>query len=175
MPLVLIKEDGSGKADANSYADVADCNAYHDGHLYAFAWLNATTANREKALVFATRLIDAEYQFHGRQANSTQALQWPRLACPGPDAARGLSLASDAVPKAVVQATCEMARELLVADRTGTPLGEGIYLQRSADGTEVIYSRRDRRPIISYLAQSLLAKYGVPVKSRSGTVPLIRA
>jgi len=27
MSLTLIKEDGTGKADANSYADVADANA----------------------------------------------------------------------------------------------------------------------------------------------------
>lgn len=33
MALTLVKEDGSGKVDANSYADLADANAYHDGHL----------------------------------------------------------------------------------------------------------------------------------------------
>ena len=30
--LTLIKEDGTGKADANAYADVADGDAYHAGH-----------------------------------------------------------------------------------------------------------------------------------------------
>ena len=38
MALTLIKEDGTGKADANAYANVADGDAYHDGHLYATAW-----------------------------------------------------------------------------------------------------------------------------------------
>ena len=33
MSLTITKEDGSGKADANSYASVADCDAYHEGHL----------------------------------------------------------------------------------------------------------------------------------------------
>ena len=75
MALTLIKEDGTGKSDANSYASVADGDAYHDGHLYATAWTAATTANKEKALVFATRLIDAEFRFKGTKANSTQALQ----------------------------------------------------------------------------------------------------
>ena len=37
MALTLVKEDGTGKADANSYADVADGDSYHDGHLYASA------------------------------------------------------------------------------------------------------------------------------------------
>jgi hypothetical protein len=35
MALVLLKEDGSGLAGANTYAVVADGDAYHEGHLYA--------------------------------------------------------------------------------------------------------------------------------------------
>jgi hypothetical protein len=30
------------------------------------------------------------------------------------------------VPLAVVEATCEMARELLIADRSASPPGEGL-------------------------------------------------
>ena len=41
MALTLIKEDGSGKADANSYADVAEADAYFEGHMYASAWTAA--------------------------------------------------------------------------------------------------------------------------------------
>ena len=57
--LTLVKEDGTGKSDANSYASVADADAYHEGHLYASAWTGATTADKEKALVMATRLRTA--------------------------------------------------------------------------------------------------------------------
>jgi hypothetical protein len=35
MALTLIKEDGTGRTDANSYAAVADADSYFDGHLYA--------------------------------------------------------------------------------------------------------------------------------------------
>lgn len=65
MAINLIIEDGSGKADANSYASVADGDAYHAGHLYATAWTAATADQKAIALVMATRLIDAEYQFRG--------------------------------------------------------------------------------------------------------------
>ena len=74
------------------------------------------------ALAMATRLIDGQYQFHGFRATSTQALQWPRQSCPDPDQPRtppGPSPAADGyvpsntIPKALVQATCEMARELV--------------------------------------------------------------
>src|SRR6478735_3539090 len=115
MALVLVKEDGTGLANANSYASAADGDAYHDGHLYATAWTVATLANKEKALVFATRLIDAEYQFNGVKAVETQALQWPREACLDPDTEDGWAT-SDVVPTSVRDATCELARELLIAD-----------------------------------------------------------
>jgi hypothetical protein len=183
MALTLIKEDGTGKADANSYADVADGDAYHEAHLYAAAWAAATQANKEKALVLATRLIDAEYQFNGFKVSSSQALQWPREKCVDPDrnATVGLSFLggsgayvdADTVPKAVLDATCEMARELLISDRTGDPIGEGLQYTRMADSA-MTFDKDDRRPVISHLAQSLLAKYGRLIK-KAGAVRLVRS
>jgi hypothetical protein len=197
MALTLIKEDGTGKVDSNSYASAADGDAYYDGHLYASAWTAATTANKERALVFATRLIDSQVQFNGWRAHDEQALQWPREGCPDPD--RGLAVAvvlrlragnfvdSDIVPKSILNATCEMARELLIADRTAAPVGEGIDSVQTAhashdgsgsgsssDGSATKYSKSDARPIISYVAQAMLVKYGALVKA-SGAVRLVRA
>ena len=85
MALTLVKEDGTGKANANSYADVAGADSYFEGHLYATAWTAATSTQKAAALVMATRLIDAEFQFNGYKLLSTQALQWPRERCPDPD------------------------------------------------------------------------------------------
>ena len=171
MALTLIQEDGTGKADANAYASVADGDAYHEGHLYASAWTAAPTGNKEKALVMATRLIDAEFRFQGVKANTEQALQWPRAECRDPDGAQ--DLASDAVPKAVVDATCEMARELLVKDRTAAPAGEGLkYL--NVGSTQTGYDKTDTPPVLSRVALAMLAKLGVAVKARSGAVRLVR-
>lgn len=173
MPLTLIKETGAGLANANAYADVIDGDAYYDGHLYATAWTAATLANKEKALVMATRLIDGQYQFNGVKANETQALQWPRAGCRDPDMEADW-VWGDVVPKAVRDATCEQARELLIVDRTGAPLGEG--LRYSVDGTvQSGYDKRDRRPIISHVTQALLAKFGSLLSGWSGSVKLTRA
>lgn len=171
MALTLIEEDGTGKADANSYASVVDGDAYHDGHLYATAWTAATTENKEKALVFATRLLDAEFRFKGVKASTTQALQWPRAECRDPDGDD--YLASDAVPHAVVQATCELARELLVKDRTAAPPGEGLkYL--NVGSTQTGYDKTDTPPVITRVAQAMLAKLGSLLKAKSGAVNLVR-
>jgi hypothetical protein len=184
MALTLIKEDGTGKPDANSYADLADANAYYAGHLYATAWTAASDDQKAVALVMATRLVDAEYQFNGTRTTADQALQWPRAMCPEPDNVHvPISVLLpipydyvqyDTVPKAVVQATCEMARELLIADRTVAPAGEGLKYQ-NVGGTQTGYDKTDRRAVLSQVAQVMLAKYGSQISAKSGTVKLMRA
>src|SRR3954447_20971989 len=185
MALVLIKEDGTGIVNANTYALVADGDGYHEAHLYATGWTAATTPNKEAALAMATRLIDEEFQFNGYRVSSAQGLQWPRARCPDPDAFQGFValsplvlpgpyMASDKVPTRVVQATCEMARELLIVDRTGPPAGEGIAMQRNADLSEVSYNKKDRRPIITCVAHNLLCKYGRLLK-KAASVKLVRS
>jgi hypothetical protein len=197
MALTLVKEDGTGKVDANSYAAAADADAYFDGHLYATAWTAASTGNKEKALVFATRLIDSQMQFNGYRAHNQQALQWPRERCPDLDKGLitisilvpflGTFVDADVVPKAVTDATCEMARELLLADRTAAPPGEGIASVHtghtdagvggnapSSDNSTTVYSKGDTRPIISHVAQVMLAKFGVLLSGGSGAVRLVR-
>jgi predicted RNA-binding protein len=59
MSLALVKEDGTGMADANAYADVADGNAYHDGHLYASAWAAASADQKTVALVIRDTALAA--------------------------------------------------------------------------------------------------------------------
>ena len=177
MALTLIKEDGTGKVDANSYASAADGDAYHAGHLYATSWTGATADNKAAALVMASRVIDAEFQFNGVKANVAQALQWPRSDCRDPDAVAtsGSSgvVGSNVVPKAVLDATYELARELLTLDRTAAPPGEGI----ASDWTSTAgkkYSKTDVRPILPRLVQSLLAKYGASSRQGGGAVKLVR-
>jgi hypothetical protein len=184
MALTLTKEDGTGRADANSYASVADGDLYHAGHLYATAWTAASDEQKEKALVMASRLIDAEYQFNGVQTMDTQALSWPRYRCPDPDrdtVARITRLLmwdnwlpENRVPKNVISATCELARELLLADRTAAPVGEGLKFYNNG-GTQTGYDKTDTRPVISGVSQAFLAKFGSLVSAKSGAVRLVRA
>ena len=176
MALTLKKEDGSGFSDANAYADVADGTAYHEGHLYASAWSGASAGEQAAALVMASRVIDAQMAFRGIRAVGGQALQWPRAGCrdedADPDVASGF-VPVDEVPKAVVDATCELARELLIVDRTGAPVGQGLSYS-NVGTTQTGYKAEDRRPILPELVQSMLGKFGVLVSGRSGSVRLVR-
>ena len=196
MALTLVKEDGTGKVDANSYAAVADGDAYFEGHLYATAWTAATSGTKAAALVMATRLVDSQFQFNGYRAHETQALQWPRERCPDPDRNLVTQLVAVAgveqfraerwVPAGVASAVCEMARELLIVDRTAAPPGEGISSTQTSSATHdsaggsssqssTTYSKEDTRPIMSRVAQAMLAKYGALIQGGSGSVRLVRA
>ena len=203
MALTLIQEDGTGKVDANAYASVAEGDAYHDGHLYKADWGLADVDKKATALVMATRVIDAEYQFGGIRATLSQALQWPRSDCRDPDggmasfgdanaarvAARGIVpgvgdtirlinaewvIPGNVVPKALVEATCELARELLIVNRTAAPEGEGLKYD-NAGSVQKGYDKADKRPVIPALVQAMLAKYGTLLNAKSGAVNLVRA
>ena len=114
----LIKEDGTGLPNANTYANVADSDAYHADHLYPSTWTSASTTNKEKALALATRFIDQSYQFNGLKLKTTQSLQWPRVRAHNPDT--GLDFPSNALPADLVRACCEMERSHSPRQITGT-------------------------------------------------------
>jgi hypothetical protein len=78
------------------------------------------------------------------------------------------------VPNALLLATCELARELLIADRTATPLGEGLKFQ-NVGGNQTGYDKTDRRNVRPAVAQAILAKYGSQIRAKSGAVRLVRA
>jgi len=182
MSLTLIKEDGTGNADANSYADVADANAYYAAHLYATAWTAATDDQKAVALVMATRLIDAEFQFNGTRTTAGQACNGRGRCAPS----RTTSMCPisvllpipydyveyDKVPKAVIQATCEMARELLIADRTVVPAGEGLSITMLPAFNPVTTKLTGARAFTSRASDA--GEYGSQISAKSGTVRLVR-
>src|SRR4051812_18510420 len=184
MPLVLIKEDGTGLANANSYASAADGDSYHLGHLYASTWTAATTGNKEAALVMATRLLDTQFQFAGFKRGPSQALQWPRQLCPDPDMyagvfpgvsfVSGLYFDETKVPVLLVNAACEMARELLKTDRTDDPDGEGLSALRIEGALSLNFKSADRQPVVTRLVQTMLSKVGQYIGQPNGTARLIR-
>ncbi len=182
--MTLVQETGPGLVDANTYALVADGDAYHEGHLYAAAWTGASTATKEAALVMATRLIDACYQFGGYKNGLSQGLQWPRRRCIDPDAGQdrrsifannnGPYFSEDAVPRAVVEATCEVARELMKADSTDAVDGEGLSQLTLTGAVHIQFAKKDKQPTIPPTAQLMLAKLGTYLGRSGGVARLVR-
>lgn len=106
--MALIVEDGSGKANAESYASVAAATIYHANFGNA-AWDNADSDIQESALRRATSYIDTNYRFKGERHSAEQALSWPRYGV----VVDGYELAEIAIPSRLVHATCELALRAL--------------------------------------------------------------
>lgn len=109
MALVLVKETGEGIVGANSYANLTDALSYAESHVDGQAWIDA--ANKERALVMATRILDYAMEWKGSRVAAGQALAWPRDGFE----LDGLLYDSNPIPRGLVEATCELAR-ILVAN-----------------------------------------------------------
>lgn len=67
----------AGSSSANSYLSVAAADDVADDRLGTLAWTTATTDNKGRALITATRYLD-QLEWLGNRATTTQALAWPR-------------------------------------------------------------------------------------------------
>jgi len=64
-------------AISTAYCTQAEADTYFAGRLNADAWDDASSSDKDKALLNATRLID-RLNFRGKKNNDSQELQFPR-------------------------------------------------------------------------------------------------
>lgn len=97
---MLVVEDGTGLMDAESYASLAQTNAYHSA--MGNSWAGGDDA-KEAALRRATQYIDTNYRFKSEPVSDSQALEWPRSGYSWPE-------------RSVVKAAMELAAKAIVGD-----------------------------------------------------------
>jgi hypothetical protein len=162
--VALVVEDGTGKADAESYVSVDDANAYATAHGLTFP--ASPLAPAEQALRRATAFIDAHYRnrFPGQRKNGRgQALEWPRSYACDKD---GNVIADDEIPVEIVNATIEAAvREMAVPGSLNPDVTPG-KVKKSASvgdiaveyavGTGSAYEQRPVVGVIDGILSSLL-------------------
>lgn len=113
--MALVVEDGTGKADAESYISVADADTRHS-NLGNTAWGLADTATKEAALRRATNYMLQMYR--GRwtgtrvKVDPMQALDWPRYGVE----VDHFPVHFDIVPPEVANACADLALRALSAD-----------------------------------------------------------
>jgi hypothetical protein len=95
----------------NSYISRADAETYFADRLNSSEWDDATDANKDAALIQATRMIDYR-DYIGVRTDSDQALKFPRSGLVDD----GVALDPDEVPQSVLDATCELALYALQED-----------------------------------------------------------
>jgi hypothetical protein len=128
MAITIIATPGA--SNANSYCTLAEANTYHDESRYHSkeTWLEFSSSDRSRGLIWATRLLDEMVTWHGSIVDSSAALRWPRYNVWHED---GYMITQTDVPQFVKDATSEFAYHLLQEDRT-------LETNRDTIGYEVI-------------------------------------
>ena len=106
MPITLIVEDGTRPTGANTYASIADANAYWADRANE-AWAAATDDEKSSALIQATDYLNG-LSWTGRKV-AIRTMAWPRADVE----VDGYAVGSDEIPEEVVQACCYMAGEII--------------------------------------------------------------
>jgi hypothetical protein len=154
MALVLVSTPGA--ANANSYTSLAEAEVYFESRPFSGKWTSASTAQKEAALVWATRLLDRSITWQGSPYTLTQSLRWPRVGAVTLD---GNLYNSDVIPPELKEATAELALWLLTKDRTAETGREGI--KKFAVGTlEVEFDSTTNASVIPDSAFQLIAHLG---------------
>ena len=167
----IVVETGSASATANSYASIADGDAYHATHLYASAWHQVGNAQKEKALIWATRLLDEQVSWDGHKLERDQALQWPRN---GVIDRGNFLIDSNVIPQIIKDAVSELARYLLTSDRTAE--SDTIGFKRiKAGSVEIEVDKTDRDSQLRIVPKHIFAMLKPIGKSVHGSLKLRRS
>lgn len=130
-------------ASANSYVTLAAANTYFETVPDSTTWTSKTDDQKNRALISATRWIDA-LSFYGDRCTTTQALKWPRKDYK----IDGIDLACTLIPEPVKVATYELARALAndtdaIIGSTGTT---GLYDEVKLGDLQVKYKNSSMTP-----------------------------
>lgn len=163
---MLVVEDGSGRPDAESFASLAEADAYWLARGSPAAWVGLFQDQKEAALRRATEHLQAySGRWRGLRVNAGQALDWPRSGV----VVDGVTLAYDSLPVQLVRATCELAIKAgsgsLMVDETAAIKSEKV------GPLEVTYADGARQQTRYAFVETLLA----PLLATAGSIKVVRA
>jgi hypothetical protein len=160
-------------AAANSYLTETVATTYLTGNrLYTTEWSAATTGDREKALIWATKLLDECFEWEGSPTSIEQALRWPRVGVTNRD---GQWEDQDAIPTVIQNVVAEFAHELVKRDRLTEPEMLGLGLDQVSVGpVSASINPAMVLPLIPRHIAIMLTGYGEPIGGVTGSTREIR-
>jgi hypothetical protein len=165
--MALITEDGTGKADAESYITVAAAST-RLANLGLTNWATLSNAEMEQALRRATQFMLQAFRgrWTGFRRTSTQALDWPRYdVC-----VDGYPVAVDSVPTAVANACADLAFKAASGD-LNADLARGV-IREKVGPIETEYDRYSPQQVRYPAIEMTLSPF---LKGASANVGLVRA
>jgi hypothetical protein len=173
MAVVLIATPAA--VDANSYLTEVEADAYFNNRLYASVWTAATTDDKKRALIWATKLIDLAFEWTGAIHLLTQSLRWPRSGMLTID---GNFIENTVIPSLLKDAVAELGLALLKRDRSEEPeiLGQGFSSASVSSVSVTVDSNQIIGLLPAYVVNFLLVwgEIRLPNSSSGRMVPLVR-
>lgn len=164
MPLIV--EDGTLPAGANSFASVADADAYHVARLTA-AWADElTAAQKEAALIRASDWLNRKVAWAGHKATRTQRMAWPRTGVITQDG----EIAPDEIPAEVIEACCELAGFFVEQDYLAPLDRGGDIASLSVDVISIAYNGTAPAETVFPSLSGLLAGLGTVSTGKGGGI-----
>lgn len=169
MPSTLVVEDGSIVAGANTYASRATADAYFDDRLHAEAWTGLSNDDKDRALLWAAKVMETEIVWYGWTVDEDQELAHPRT---GLVDLHGDYVDNDTVAEGVVWCQLELALLLASEDRTLEADHIGLKSVRAGD-VSVEFVRGWWRTAIGRNALAYAAPFG-ELRAGSGSLRVRR-
>ena len=167
----------AGSASANSFVTEDEFSSYIETRLNSSAYSSASTTDKQKAIIEATRDL-SDLQYYGERVDGTQALSWPRSYAPNPDApvidtVLGDTLADfaeDEIPQRVKDATCELALQYLKAGTTDIGAADSnlAVIQKTIGPISTTYAEPSKKPQGLSRYTRVMSRIGVLLKGNGG-------
>jgi hypothetical protein len=169
MPVTL--DATVGGVNANTYCTQAEADTFHDTQPYPAIWTAATSDNKNRALVTATRILDDEIAWYGVVTDQKQRLQWPRQGMVKPN---GYYVDPNTLPDALKNATAELARQLLDTDRSADNDAETQGIAALKIGSIDLTFKNPTAKVIPDAVFYMLRWWGSVITRSSPVTPLMR-
>lgn len=165
----------AGSPTANAYISRAEADQYHeDRPAVGTTWSSATTDNKDKAILWATRLLDDSFCWYGTVHVDTQRLLWPRAGLLKKNTWGALD--HETIPEEIKFATAEFARQLLVADRAGDSDVETQGIKSLKAGSVALEFRDNVvAKVVPDVVVKMIPEHWGYLKGTSGSRELVRS
>ena len=167
--MAIVIDATAAGASSNSYTTLADAETYFESRLHKSDWTSASDADKNIAIVWATRLLDELIDWEGYIYTTTQALRWPRSGVTDSD---GELLDKDTIPQFLVNAVSEYGMWLIDEDRT-TDSDTAGFKKIKVDVITLEIDKYDKPAQIPPSVLNMLVPYGNSINS-SQTRYLVR-
>lgn len=164
MALTLVSTPGA--VDANTYCSLAEAEAYFLTRLHNTEWEDASSTDKNAALVWATSILDEEMNWYGWAMSEEQALRWPRSGLVTPD---GYNVTSTTIPMFLRKATAEFALYLIKEDRLADNEMLGIK-QIAVSSIQMTRDKFDKKSLIPQSVWMMVRPYGSKYSTASRIV-----